>query len=238
MTNQNVSSAVMAQRIEARDALDDFPTPPWAVRAACSMIVPRFGIGGGVVREPCVNRGYMALGLQSFFPTVLGSDCHDYGAGYPVDDYLFGADPSPVDWTIANPPFRLAEQFINRALATSSVGVAMVLRLQFVEGMGRYLDLFRDRRPSLILQFTERVVMFKGRIMDPNEKYWDPKANEGEGAWKKPSSATAYCVFVWDAAEPARRTEFDWIAPCRSEFEKPGDYDLLGGAGQDPEADP
>jgi hypothetical protein len=27
---QNTSYAVMAQRIEAQDSLDDFPTPPWA----------------------------------------------------------------------------------------------------------------------------------------------------------------------------------------------------------------
>ena len=30
---QNTSYAVMAQRAEAKDSLDDFPTPPWATRA-------------------------------------------------------------------------------------------------------------------------------------------------------------------------------------------------------------
>jgi hypothetical protein len=30
---QDTSYAVMAQRIEAQDSLDDFPTPPWATRA-------------------------------------------------------------------------------------------------------------------------------------------------------------------------------------------------------------
>jgi hypothetical protein len=29
---QNTSHAVMAQRIEAADSPDDFPTPPWATR--------------------------------------------------------------------------------------------------------------------------------------------------------------------------------------------------------------
>src|SRR6476620_5893339 len=32
MTGQNTSHAVMAQRYEAKDSLDDFPTPPWANR--------------------------------------------------------------------------------------------------------------------------------------------------------------------------------------------------------------
>jgi hypothetical protein len=32
---QNRSSAVMQQRSEPHDSLDDFPTPPWATRALC-----------------------------------------------------------------------------------------------------------------------------------------------------------------------------------------------------------
>src|SRR3546814_6501707 len=31
--SQNTSHAVMAQRVEAHDSLDYFPTPPWATRA-------------------------------------------------------------------------------------------------------------------------------------------------------------------------------------------------------------
>ena len=33
--SQNRSSAVMQQRSEPHDSLDDFPTPPWATRALC-----------------------------------------------------------------------------------------------------------------------------------------------------------------------------------------------------------
>ena len=36
---QNTSHAVMAQRSEAKDSLDDFPTPPWATRALFEHIV-------------------------------------------------------------------------------------------------------------------------------------------------------------------------------------------------------
>ncbi len=38
MTGQNRSSAVMQQRSEPHDSLDDFPTPPWATRALCEYI--------------------------------------------------------------------------------------------------------------------------------------------------------------------------------------------------------
>lgn len=37
---QNTSYAVMQQRREAKDSLEDFPTPPWATRALCEWIAP------------------------------------------------------------------------------------------------------------------------------------------------------------------------------------------------------
>jgi hypothetical protein len=36
---QNTSHAVMAQRVEAKDSADDFPTPPWATRALIEYIL-------------------------------------------------------------------------------------------------------------------------------------------------------------------------------------------------------
>ena len=36
---QNTSHAVMAQRHESLDSLDDFPTPPWATRALLEHVI-------------------------------------------------------------------------------------------------------------------------------------------------------------------------------------------------------
>lgn len=77
----NRSSAVIQQRSEPHDSLDDFPTPPWATRALCewllarSLIMPDF-----VCREPAANRGHMVRPLDEYFTAVIGSDVHDYGA--------------------------------------------------------------------------------------------------------------------------------------------------------------
>ncbi|SLK04008.1 methyltransferase [Novosphingobium mathurense] len=207
--SQNTSSAVMQQRSEPHDSLDDFPTPPWATRALCEWIP-----GGSMIsvpwittcREPAANRGHMVAPLREYFGQVEASDVHDYGAGFPVLDYLFGPLPEQVDWTITNPPFRLAEQFIERALATSTEGVAMLVRSAFLESVGRYDRLFRVNPPSHILQFTERVVMHKSRL-----------APEG-------STATAYCWLVWRLPEPWDGPLFEWIAPCRKRLERAGDY--------------
>ncbi len=207
--SQNRSSAVMQQRSEPHDSLDDFPTPPWATRALCEWLRRNWADevddwAAFTCREPAANRGHMVRPLAEYFGTVEASDVHDYGAGFPVADYLWGPPPPMVDWTITNPPFRLAEQFIARAAETSNHGFAVIVRSAFLEGQARHENLFSKNPPSHVLQFTERVVMHKGRL-----------APEG-------SSATAYSWLVWIDGED--ETRFHWIAPCRRKLERPGDY--------------
>lgn len=211
---QNQSTAVMQRRVEAHDSLDDFPTPPWATRALCEFLAARWTLKDMVCREPAANRGHMVAPLGEYYASVEAADAHDYGAGYPVRDYLFGPLPDPVDWTITNPPFRLAEQFIERACLTSRVGVAMIVRAAFLEGQGRYERLFSKNPPAFVLQFTERVVMHKGRL-----------APDG-------STATAYAWLIWNTALPALPfgSTLHWIAPCRKRLERDGDYPLEAAA--------
>lgn len=204
---QNRSSAVMQQRSEPHDSLDDFPTPPWATRALCEWLTAQGeALPSLTCREPAANRGHMVAPLRETFGCVLASDVHDYGVGFPVRDYLFGpaTDFDPSHWTITNPPFRLAEQFIERALELSRVGCAVLVRSAFLEGVGRFERLFAVRPPSFVLQFAERVVMHKGRL-----------APEG-------STATAYCWLVW--MHGCSGSRMGWLAPCRKRLERADDY--------------
>lgn len=206
--SQNRSSAVMQQRSEPHDSLDDFPTPPWATRALCEWLVDQeYPLHEQTAREPTCNRGAMVRPLHEYFGLVQASDVHDYGAGYAVRDYLFGPANylSRTDWTVTNPPFRLAEQFIERALDLSKVGVAMLVRAAFLEGVGRFERLYAVTPPTDVLQFSERVVMHKGKLV----------ANG--------STATAYAWLVWQKREI--KTRLHWIAPCRKRLERVGDYE-------------
>lgn len=200
-TGQNTSHAVMAQK--QRPAEDDlfgrlgyFPTPPWATRALTRHVLPL--IRGTTdcsrlnVAEPAAGEGHMAEVLRESFGTVLASDIHDYGAGYEVRDFLTGEVPA-TDWVITNPPFHLAEEFADRALNHVVEGVALLVRSVWAEGGGRYERLFRDRPPTAIAQFCERVPMVLGR--------WDPNA----------STATGYAWFVWCFG--GEGTRFLWIPP-------------------------
>lgn len=208
---QNRSSAVMQQRREPHDSLDDFPTPPWATRALCKWLLRRGeSLDQFTCREPAANRGHMVAPLREFFRRVEASDVHDYGAGFAVRDYLFGPPPEPVHYTITNPPFRLAEQFIERMAATSEFGFAVIVRAAFLEGVGRYDRLFSTNPPSHVLQFTERVVMHKGKLSPGG------------------STATAYAWLVWldGGATDDGETVFEWIRPCRRELERACDYSI------------
>jgi hypothetical protein len=208
---QNTSHAVMAQRGEPRDSLDDFPTPPWATRATCEYLrATGLDLGSMSVWEPACGRGHMARPLAENFGTVHASDIHPYGYG-AVYDFLKEGFPDPTgggetDAIITNPPFKLAEQFATPAIKRAKVLVALIVRNGFLESSGRYDRLFKPNAPSAVLQFTERVPMVKGRC--------DPKA----------STATSYAWVVWFPAIPAVVTTLEWIAPCRLRLERFEDY--------------
>jgi len=208
MSMANTSSAVMQQRIEPIDSLDDFPTPPWATRALCEWLAGMgYPLGDMTCREPAANRGHMVKPLREYFGEVDASDVHDYGAGFRVQDYLGCEAASLASWTITNPPFRLAADFIRQARNTSRHGVAVIVRTAFLESVGRYNTLFSDGAPTDILQFSERVVMHRGKLS------------------AKGSTATAYCWLIWRNNDRTGRSHFDWIGPCRKRLERAEDYE-------------
>ncbi|GLQ26117.1 hypothetical protein [Sulfitobacter pacificus] len=231
---QNRSSAVMQQRSEAKDSFDDFPTPPWATRALCKMLIELgYPILDSRVWEPACNRGYMAEPLGEFFKEIYASDINDYGYADQdtICDFLieWGADLPKVDWIITNPPFRLAVDFILRGLAVAN-HVAVLVRVAFDEGRARYEQLFRDHPEVLALPFVERVVMWRGVLLDPDVPVWQPDKKQPidpdappVGKMVKPSTATAYqwLVFSKDHTGPTQKQR---IAPCRKLLTRPGDY--------------
>lgn len=206
---QNTSHAVMAQRHEPMDSLDDFPTPPWATRALCEDVLWKSSkVPSRSVWEPACGRGYMSRTLQEYFTEVIATDIADYNGNKVYDFLSGGAAYSKPDWIITNPPFKHAEEFAIKGQALARIGCAMLVRTSFLEGIGRHDRLFSKFRPTTIAQFAERVPMVKGRI--------DPKA----------STATSYCWVLWENIRGRIGiTDFVWIPPCRKELERPEDYE-------------
>lgn len=200
--------SVRAIREPGADSRDDFPSPPWAVRALWHHALG--GVKLGRVWEPACGRGDMARALKPYCSRLMATDKHDYG-DTKIVDFVRELEAVNVDWIITNPPFKLAEQFIMRALEIANVGVAMLVRSTFFEGKGRYERIFLHRPPSDIWQFVERVPMLKGRLD------------------KKATTATAYSWAVWRVADRSGATLYNWIPPCRSALERDDDYKLYEG---------
>lgn len=209
---QNLSSAVMAQRIEPIDSLDFFPTPAWATRALMEFVIARQWFQDETCWEPAAGQGHMSHVLAEYFESVYATDIHEHGIALDAvrdfldDGSLFESPAKRVDWIITNPPFNLASDFVKRALALSNVGVAMLVRTSWAESISRYQDLFKDSPPDIWAVFTERVPMFKGRV-------------DASG-----SSATSYSWVVWKNMGGFGHTRMVWIPPCRKELERPEDY--------------
>lgn len=211
MSRQNFSHAVMAQRTEAANSSDDFPTPMWAVRAFMSefMIPYDYFNSTQTIWEPCCGRLYMARALQEYTSQIVTtSDIIDYGKGqHGVQNYLEATPFKKPDWIITNPPFKLAEEFVLKALKETNRGVAILERTTWLDGIGRHARLFNPFPPDYIVQYAERVPMVKGRL--------DRKA----------STATAYAWFVW--SKDTFRTDkgrVAWIAPSKKFYDKDEDW--------------
>lgn len=204
---QNTSHAVMSQRVEAADSLDDFPTPPWATRALLEHVVGgRTAVRKLTCLEPACGAGHMSKVLNEYFANVFDADVKSYGYGATHDFLTHAYADNSYDWVITNPPFRLAEEFVLRSLKIARIGVAILARTVFLESAGRYRAIFQNTPPTKFAQFVERVPMVKGRLD------------------KSASTATGYCWLLWEKHNSAT-PQLVWIPPCRKTLEREGDYE-------------
>lgn len=173
--------SIMSGRVEPDDSLDYFPTPPCATRALVELVFPHLKVivAEAKAREPACGEGHIAEVLAEYFAQVSASDIFDYGYG-EVSDFLDEHTSETADWFITNPPFGdKAEAFFWRMMELARVGVALFVRLQWLEGEGRYERIFAQRPPTCIAFFAERIALHKGR--------WEPQGG----------TATAYVWLVW-----------------------------------------
>ncbi|MCY4429214.1 MAG: SAM-dependent DNA methyltransferase [Rhodospirillales bacterium] len=201
--------AAMAQR-KNTGTTDYFPTPPWATEALLKHL-DREGetLGDQICLEPAAGGGHMVDVLATKFGSVEACDISDpENRGWGGTDYLTsgtlvaygpGRDHPArnYDWIITNPPFKLAEQFILKAIQEADRGVAMLCRTVFLESRGRYERLFSKRPPHTVLVFSERVTMVEGRIAE-----------------KGVASATSYSWFIWYTCDDAPAASgIRWVPP-------------------------
>lgn len=161
----------------ANRAEDDFYTTP-AVAVERLLEVEQFS---GQIYEPACGTGSISRVLEQRFGEhrVFSSDLIDRGFGVVGVDFLQGEAGGGFANVITNPPFSLAQQFAERALQEARHKVALLLRLQFLEGAKR--KAFFERTP------LARVWVFSGRI-----------SCHRNGDESKTGGMMAHAWFVWD----------------------------------------
>lgn len=133
------------------------------------------------ILEPACGEGHISDVLKRNGYHVVSRDLVDRGYGdvadfLSVDNTLWNGD------VITNPPYRYAQEFVEKALQIVPKGrkIAMFLRLQFLEGKKRK-ELFIQTPPKTIWVSSSRLRC----------------AINGDFA-QAGSSAAAYAWFVWE----------------------------------------
>lgn len=132
---------------DKRRALDDYPTPAWAIDAILDYLPTRGTIlepacGAGGVFRRLLARGVDASQMRGIeISEERAAQARETGVSVQCLDALDDATIwTASDLIISNPPFRQAEAFCRKALASVNKGgtVAMLLRLAFLESAERY----------------------------------------------------------------------------------------------------
>ncbi len=135
---------------EGRPEHDFYPTPPEATEALLS--VEQFY---GEIWEPACGDGAICRVLQdSGYSWLKATDLIDRGYGEAPHDFL--TSPYTSMNVITNPPFKLAEQFVRLSLERTTGKVAILGKLQFLEGAKRKL-MFESLPFKKVWVFSKRL---------------------------------------------------------------------------------
>lgn len=135
------------------------------------------------VWEPACGPGAIVGVLRHAGYTVHATDLNEYGcreSSSGIDFLMERAAPAGVEAIVTNPPFKLASEFVARALDLCPL-VIMLLRLAFIES---------ERRSTILDSgHLARIHVFKNRLPMMHRRGWTgPTA----------SSQTAFAWFVFD----------------------------------------
>ncbi len=180
-------------KINSRHALSEhrddlYETPTCAIRSLIAIDdIPNH------IWEPAAGRGAIVRPLQASGRIVEATDLIDYGCGYTGRrDYLMEPVPNGVGGIVTNPPYSLAQQFVEKAIHEVTYS-AWLLRMNFVESMGRF-EFFKANPPARIWVSSRRLPMM-------HRDGWEGKVS---------ASNICFAWFVWDE-RVARKSAIDWF---------------------------
>lgn len=168
---------------KTREPMDNYPTPDIATLS----LIEREKFEG-VVWEPACGSGNIAKHFQNCIATDIRKN-NIYIYGETGIDFL--KEYRKVDHIITNPPYSLAQKFVEHSLECATGKVAMLCKLAFLEGKARY-TLFQEHPIKVVYVFSKRLPLTK------------------EGDTRKQSSMIPFAWFVWEK-EFVGKTTIEWI---------------------------
>lgn len=153
-----------------------------------------------VVWECACGNGILAEELLRQGCAVVCTDIVNRGYNAQIRDFL---DAPLIDENITaiitNPPYKYATEFVLHALDILPVGglCIMLMRIQFLECRKRYEKIFKCYKPTLVLQFVDRILCAK------NAQFDEMRAAGG--------SAVAFAWFIWRKGHTPPNTIVDWL---------------------------
>lgn len=172
---------------EDREQHDFYATEPKAVELLLE--VEEFNKN---ILEPCCGKGHISDVLKEHGYEVSSYDLVDRGYGEVKDFFNFGKIKNTD--IITNPPYRKAQEFVEKSLEIVDEGakVAMFLKTLFLESKSRK-KLFTENPPKTIYVSSSRLICAKNGDF---EKY--------------KGSAVSYSWFVWEKGFKGNTT-IKWI---------------------------
>ena len=176
--DSNSIMKILGSRVNAkedREENDYYATEPVAVEMLCEL-----EMFSNQIWECACGQGHISKVLEQRGYTVKSTDLIDRGFGDPGIDFLKSTDLFSGD-IVTNPPSKYAQEFVEHALDLIPEGnkVAMLLRLQFLEGQKRR-DLFLLSPPKTVYVSSSRLDCAKN------------------GEFKGVTRAVAYAWFIWE----------------------------------------
>ena len=186
-----------------REELDYYATPTQEVENILNIL--NYNFSNKTILEPCVGGGHMMEGILHYCEGMsnikfIGTDFRDreyknekvilqFDLDFLDDNYPF----NKADIIIMNPPYTTLEPFLIRALEIAQEKLIVLCRMQVLEGVNRYKNIFQNNPPSYIYQYIERIQCWKNGIPPTG------------------SSSQGYCWLVWDKTELSHEPVLRWI---------------------------
>lgn len=141
---------------------DFYPTPPAVTRALLN--VETFP---GPVLEPCAGAGHIVGELETHGYEVRANEPFFQGyKTHTATDFLAWRHMVSCQSIVTNPPYRLALEFITKAIELKARKHAWLLRFQFIESKARY-QFFQDHPPARVWVFSKRVQVSERGLDNP-----------------------------------------------------------------------